>query len=517
MNRACFAVLAASTACAGPFEPPPLIEAGSPIFPLPEPAVVAAPPTATATMALSVEEAILLALSNNHDLRVQQLAPIIAGTFEQIERGVFDPELFAEGTFNYEQATQTARATGEQFDVEGTATDARVGIRQRFSTGTDVEATVEHRLDDSNRTPEQQIARVGITITQALLRGLGPAVNLVGIEQAALEAEASLFQLRAFAEALLADCETAYWQYVLAQEEIRIFENALSVAQQERSQIQARIEVGELPELEIAAARVEEARRQQALIDARRRLEAARLRLNRLVNPDPSGRLDTALTTTSDPRVDPAPISDREARTQLAEKFRPDLAEARLRLRQNRLEIVATRNGLLPRLDAFVTLRKTGFADAFPTAFDRLGAENTYDIVAGLSLSQPLLNRAASASNRAAQTSRRQAEGAVRNLEQQARLEVRLALNELDRAQAQIRASTETRRLQERAVFAVKERFQVGAGTALLVAQAQRDLLENQIAEVRAVVDYRRALIELYRAEGTLLARRGISVAAPPR
>ena len=50
-----------------------------------------------------------------------------------------------------------------------------------------------------------------------------------------------------------------------------------------------------------------------------------------------------------------------------------------------------------------------------------------------------------------------------------------------------------------------------GATTALLVAQAQRDLLQSQIAEVRAMVNHRQALIDLYRLEGSLLLRRGVS------
>lgn len=51
------------------------------------------------------------------------------------------------------------------------------------------------------------------------------------------------------------------------------------------------------------------------------------------------------------------------------------------------------------------------------------------------------------------------------------------------------------------------ERFSVGESTGLLVAQAQRDLVESQINEVEALIGYRLALIDLYLAEGALLAR----------
>ena len=45
-----------------------------------------------------------------------------------------------------------------------------------------------------------------------------------------------------------------------------------------------------------------------------------------------------------------------------------------------------------------------------------------------------------------------------------------------------------------------------------MVAQAQRDLLVSQIAEVEAVIAYRIALTSLFKAEGTLLERRGIEI-----
>ena len=90
------------------------------------------------------------------------------------------------------------------------------------------------------------------------------------------------------------------------------------------------------------------------------------------------------------------------------------------------------------------------------------------------------------------------------------RFEVRLAANEVERARRQIAATRTTRELQERTVEAEQERFNVGASTALLVAQAQRDLLAIRIAEVETVVTYRIAVIRLQLAEGSLLERHGV-------
>ena len=61
---------------------------------------VAAPQLVTVPVegeiALSVEEAVALALQHNPELTSERQAPIVAGSFEQVERARFDPTLFGE-------------------------------------------------------------------------------------------------------------------------------------------------------------------------------------------------------------------------------------------------------------------------------------------------------------------------------------------------------------------------------------------------------------------------------------
>lgn len=477
------------------------------------PAEIVLPETTTSTattLRLSIEGATMRALSTNRDLAVQRYEPVIAGTFEAIERGVFDPELFAELRLRRERASQVARATGERFDVSGTTFEGAAGLRQRLPTGTTLEAIVEHDYDESNRTPRQQGTRLGLTITQSLLRGFGPAVNLATVRQAKLEFDASVHELKAFAEVLAMDTEIAYWTYAFATQEIEIYEESLALAEKQARDTRDRIEVGALAPIDAAATEAELARRKQGLIDARSRRDDAELRLARLVGE--SERLNVDLVATSDPRLASTPLDDVDERVQLALESRPDLKEAELRLAQQRLETVITRNGILPRLDVFVALGKTGFDSSTFGSVEAL-SEGTYDVVAGLDFSDFIGHRATQGIDRAARATRRQAEAAIANLRQLIAMDVRVAAIEVERAGAQIAASAVTRKFQEQAVVAEQERFDVGAGTALLVASAQRDLLSSRIDEVRAIVDYRIALVRLYRAEGSLLARRGVVVA----
>lgn len=468
---------------------------------------------------LTVEEVVLSALQNNRDLRVERLTPQITATFEDIERGVYDPEFFAGVTVSEDEAVEVSRATEENFSVIRNDSSLDAGVRQQFPSGTALELGASTARSTSNRSPEQRDVRIGLTLTQALLRGANTTVNLARIQQAELETVASLYQLQGFTEALLAEAESVYWQFALASQRIRIFEESLELARRQQAEVEQRIEIGVIGRTEAAAVRAEVAQREQDLIDARSEREILRLRLLRLINPDvetSESENDDAVflldvVAETDPATTMDALPDLADRIQLALKRRPDLNEARLRLDQARLETILTRDGLLPRLDFFVTFGKTGYAEAVSNAVRELDGR-TFDLTAGLELSYPIGNRQAEGFDRQSILARRQAAEAISNLEQLIRLDVRIAAAEVERSRQQITATAATRTLREEALRVETERFNVGESTGLLIAQAQRDLVESQINEVEALIGYRLALIDLYLAEGALLARRGLTL-----
>lgn len=465
------------------------------------PAPLSMPAGTKTDLILSVEQAVMLALTHNQDLKTRQLGPVIAGAFEQMEKGLYDPELFADiGVF-----TETVN----QSESRDTAVAAAAGIRRTLPFGTTLAAEASHEQNRAPRTTDSDKTRLTLSVTQALLQGAGPAGGLVDIRQSELETRASFHELTAYVQTLVAETEITYWQYVLARQEHAIVEQSLAVSKKQQTDVQHQIDVGVLPRNELAAVLSEVARREQALIDSANQVEAYRLILLNLLHPGGIGHLERLVLPASDPAIDPDPVTDIDDRTALAMKLRPDLAEARLRMQQNRLETIITQNGLLPRLDFFMDLGIAGFSSRSSDALTSL-ENGDYEVFAGLSLARFVKNRSARAWHQAALATHQQANAALENLNRTIHLDVRLAVNEIERSRQQIFASRVTRRSEEQTVQAEIERFNVGAGTALLVAQARRDLLISQIAEVRAVINYRIALIRLFLSEGSLLQRRGI-------
>jgi outer membrane protein len=157
----------------------------------------------------------------------------------------------------------------------------------------------------------------------------------------------------------------------------------------------------------------------------------------------------------------------------------------------------------------FITLGKTGYADSFGRSVRDMDGDS-YDIGAGLLLEFPVINRKARSQFNASMLGLSQAEEAVNNLDQIVQVDVRSAYIEVARAKEQIAATGATMTFQEEKARIEAEKFRVGKSTSLLVAQAQRDLLSSRISEIQAIANYLKALIDLYRLEGSLLERRGI-------
>jgi outer membrane protein TolC len=462
---------------------------------------------------LTVEKAVIFALENNQALRVESFNPAIVQTAEDEARAVFDP-LFS-GSYAWVRERIEAGPSFPADDETIEEHQAGLGVSSRLPTGTDVEiglSTGQTRSDPGDGDLHE--TRVGLSVTQALLQGFGPAYNLATLRQARLDTAVSTYELRSFTEALVALVEETYWDYALMQRQIEIYLESLRLSEQQKQEIEEMIAVGSLAESELAAAEAEIALRREGLINARSSLERTRITLLSLLNPPGKGMWNRHVELLVQPTMPDVRLDEAERHVELALKMRPDLNQARLLVHRGEIELVRTRNGLLPRMDFFITLGKTGYADSFHGSFEDLDS-GSYDVGAGLRLALPPVNRQARAEHRRALLSRDQAEEALENVARLVQVDVRSAHIEVGRAREQVAATAATRALQEEKARIEREKFRVGKSTSLLVAQAQRDLLSSRISEVQAVANYLKSLTGLYRLEGSLLERRGIRVNAP--
>ena len=166
-----------------------------------------------AALRITIREAVLMTLENNLSLKIERIIPSIQETYEDQERAVFDPTVETGTTFSREkgQLDPTVPLVSKRSNA-----DLDLGVSQFFPSGTEVGLDLTTGRAWSDRYNNRYDSRVGLSVTQALLQGLGLEVNLANLRQAELDTKASQYELRGFAEAMVARVEETYWDYVLA-------------------------------------------------------------------------------------------------------------------------------------------------------------------------------------------------------------------------------------------------------------------------------------------------------------
>ena len=407
-------------------------------------------------LSLTVMQAVLTALEHNPAIAVQRYNPAIQRTAEDQERAAFDPTL--NGSASRQRTRSFALSSATNAITASTAESEQIAVSADTLLPTGTRLGLGGRTESDLLPTEDHLwgSRIGLTATQPLLNGFGTAVNLASLRQARLDTALSQYEFRGFVEAFVARVESAYWDAVLAEYQRDIYSVSLRLAGNQLTETQERIRLGKLAAVESAAAEAEVAARRETLINAESTLITARLNLLRLVSPGGTNAWQRVPVLSSAPTPPEPPAGGVEEAVAHALRLRPDLNQARLSIERSELEIVKTRNGLLPKMDLFVTLGRTGYADSFAES-TRADIGNGYDTQVGVTLAYPLGNRAARAAHTRAKLSRAQVEAALDNLISLVQVDVRSAWVELIRTWQQVDATRTTRRLQEAKLLAETE------------------------------------------------------------
>lgn len=329
-----------------------------------------------------------------------------------------------------------------------------------------------------------QLGEVKVGALFSLLRDKNIDQRRFGIEDTRLAAsqarlDVMLLKLNVQHEAL-----RAYWRWVAAGEEIRVFEELLEIA--EARQIGLTREVNEGARARIALTENEQnlLRRRTLLEEAKRNFTVASNSLGYYLRGS-DGRL---IVPTRDQLPDGARLKavtpvDSLAATPISDviQTRPELQTFKLALERATNKVTLKRNDLQPRLDASVELSRDfgAVGDGGPT-FD------STDTVVGVTFSVPLQRRQARGALQRAEAELRETELRQRRIADQittdvanilANLGAALKLAEL--AQAEVKQANQM-------VQAERTRFRLGAGEFFLVNAREETAANAQINAIRA-------------------------------
>jgi outer membrane protein TolC len=453
-----------------------------------------------------------------------------------------DPSMFFNIDWGHVSSPQTAAlVTGTNTFITESSTSA-VGIRKGFLTGTQASLVWANRTQDTNSLTNQfnpsVRSNVTLSVRQPLIQGFGIALNSRNIRVAKNNREVSDLSFELQVIETVNRVQSLYWDLVSFIENVRSQREALGLAQKLYEDNQRRVEVGTLAPIEIVRAEAEVAAREQDLTIALTRVQQQETLIknaiskNGLASPSllnaeivPTDRIEV-------PNLDQIrPIQDLMNE---ALQARPELAQSRIQLQNQDLNLKAVRNAMLPSLDLVGDLTNNGlagqvndrlivdpdrpfvpnefFLGGLGTSLGQIFRRNFPDYSIGVELSIPLKNRTAQADMTAGLLERRQSEIRLVQQENSIRTEVQNALIALQQSRASYEAAQKARILQERTLDAEQKKFNLGASTIFLVVQAQRDLALARSTEISRQNDYVQAKVLMDAAVGRTLQVANISI-----
>src|SRR6266436_3499063 len=552
---------------------------------------------------LSMQEAVELALENSMDIVVQRYNPWFADTgilkaqaggFGGTTPGaVFGGSTANNPLLNFDpQITTTVSYDSRVSPVNnpltsGTGTSTTSGaippafkshsaiyntqFTQGLQTGTSLFVAWDNTRSSNTSSFQlfnpSVLSSIFVGFQQQLLNGFGRSIGSRNIRIAKNNRKIADWAFTQQAITTVTNTITAYWELVFARENVKVQEQAVTVAQKLYNDNKKQLEIGTMAPLDVTRAESELATDRQNLIVAQTvHLQNQQILKNAISkNPLAPNLVNVEIIPTelpSRPEAIEAPSFEEAAKEAFAK--RPELQEEALNLLNGTIDLKATRNALLPTallqaqygtvglsgnslnatsaivpgaavigpngqavegidpatglpVSIFLPTQRTTVTGAntngFGGALSQVFHNQFPDYNVQLTVTIPIRNRSAQADNQRAILTQRQLEAQLQQLKNAALLDVRNTYIALTQDRAQVDAASKARELQQQTFDAEQKKYQLGASTVYLVIQTQRDLISAQGTELRALTDLVEAKANYERALGRTLEVNRVTIA----
>ncbi|MEM6822968.1 MAG: TolC family protein [Verrucomicrobiota bacterium] len=465
------------------------------------------------SISITLEEAVRKALAENVNMALERLTPELTSTTIDEAKAAFDPTSTA--SVNYRE-TSTPRSS-EQQAADGRASsetrrfDAEVGVNKRLATGTEVGLSANTRNTQStfNSFSDEYNTFTGITFTHPLLRNSGTNSQLFRIRSARKQTDADWADFRHQVENTIQSVHNAYYNLLFAYEEYRSRAKAVATAERLMVDNQNRYELGTMTPLDVAQARSEVSQRMSDLLLAELTIQQNQTQLKRLIFLNFGDHVSDSLNLTDNfPEPEALPAAEYNIGNGL--QFRNDYKALLVRAERSGLEIKFRRNQLYPQLDLTGRVGLQGRDSEFEESVQNILETRDEDWGVGLSINIPWGVRAEKARLQRSVLQQEQLLLQIKDKEHEIIQQITDAYHSAENARLRHLNNRQAREISDRTAIAEEEKLKEGISTSFTVLQLQRDATTARTRELRSLVTYYQALIELRRSQGLLLKDHGL-------
>jgi outer membrane protein TolC len=488
------------------------------------------PKLPSGTRSLPLRECIDLALSRNLDLQIEHLTADIAGYNLTGAYGAYIPAFSFRAQHGYisQPGDFDPQKFNQDFPYELKSDTLQPGFNGRLPIGlsydlsaftTEKNAATDFRSDPSDarffpegiRRTNNYSSAFRLDLQQHLLKDFWIDADreqiLLRRRDLKISQQALAFQVMRTVLAV----ELSYYDLVAARENMRVQEKALELRRQLLDETRRRVQVGDLPPLDVEQAETQLQITETALIAAREAMVARQNTLKSLITDSFGDWADIDLQPVDALLVVKAELNRSESFFS-ALKNRPDLIEARLAVEKSDVVVRFRKNQLFPSLDLVGRYGGLGVADEAGRSINNTLNFSNPEYFYGAVVSFPLSNLSERGNYRASKAARQIAQLQLKKAEQDVLVLVADFVNSAQSRFSQVNSTHSARTYAEAALAAEQKKLQNGLSTSFFVLQLQETLTAARTAELQAMADYNKTLAQLAFAEGTILERHHISV-----
>lgn len=468
---------------------------------------------------LSLSDALALALVRNPDIAVERTQVEAARGQQQQAQGQFDWNLYANTSYQklITPLTDSAVAVSGAGvrETRLVTTGYQAGVSRQMRSGVLLDANID-TVGEDDRTappwlPQQNLARLNLTLTLPLLQGRGSQSVGAAEDAARLTLEARRYALLDSAARTLHDTLVAYWNYRARIELEKVAMNSEERSASLLNSIQKLVDASERPPADLVLLRADHADKTAARASATLARIDARQALGRVMGldagaianlPEPAEMLPDVATI---PPNMGAPSVDMST---AALTRRPDLRALALQGDAARRLLTGSTDALKPRLDLDVGLTQGRVGEGggrYGMLRDVQRTQSAPSVFAKLNFAFPVGNNVAKGAvrQRAAEVDRLDIE--QRDLGIAVATSVASAWQALATSSAQLNVAREGLALYEKAVNQEMTKQKNGISTLIDVINTESRFVSARVNYLQIQLAHANALARLRLETGTLV------------
>jgi outer membrane protein TolC len=348
------------------------------------------------------------------------------------------------------------------------------------------------------------------TITQPLLRGRGRSLYEAAERRATLSRDAVVLARRLAAIDTIQAVIAAYWDLVLAERQVAITRSSLELAKERLRITQIGSDGGKVPRSEIPAVQQIIATREEDVLNGELAVLDRSIGLRRAAGL-PVGKGELGLRVGGELAVRDVTWDLGEI-TERAFAASPELAQLAKQDAVAKLDIEVTENGLLPRLDAALTIGPEGQDSKFGTAWKDTVTFESLRVAGSLRLEHSLGQEDVKGLAREQRAARRRLEVNAADLRAQIAQAMARAVAQAELARRRVALSQRAIDLATENIKIESDRFNLGKSTNFDVLNRQEELRQAEVRKAQAIIDWHKAETIVQSLTGDILPSYGISV-----